>query len=124
MKTSQKALDKRKQERECLKGFFDEHLPKIKVCENCGRPIHSPGHKNVAHILPKETFKSIMCEPHNYMYLCTDLDINEGKGCHEQYDHTWSSAIVMNIWSTALKRFKEFEDKIKEKSIILLHFKN
>ena len=121
MKTTQKALDKRKQERECLNKFFNEHLPKIEVCENCGRHIHSPGHKNVAHILPKETFKSVMCEPHNAMYLCTKFD---GGDCHEQYDHSWGKAMIMNIWDTALKRFKEFEDKVKEKSIILLHFKN
>lgn len=122
MRTTQKAIDKRKRERAGLPAFFQFHVSQVTHCENCGMEISSPGAKNVAHILPKSSFKSVMTEPQNVMYLCSDLDLQEGKGCHDLYDSSWEVAKTMKIWSTAVERFNNFKDKVKEKSIVLLNF--
>lgn len=123
MRTTQKAIDKRKKERAGLPAFFEHHVSQVSHCENCGMRISSPGPKNVAHILPKSSFKSVMTEPQNVMYLCSDLDKQEGKGCHDIYDSGWEKAKSLDIWTVALERFKQFEHKVKEKSMALLHFK-
>lgn len=127
MRTTQKAKDKRKKERECLSSFFNYHLPKISVCENCNLVIRDVGHKNVAHILPKSKlggFPEVMCNKDNAMYLCTDLDRQDGKGCHEKYDSGWESAKSLQVWDIAVKRFKKFEKHITTKSTTLLNFWN
>lgn len=115
---------KRKAERAGLPAFFRNHIEKITTCENCNLRITNPDAKNVAHILPKETFKSVMSENHNALYLCTNFDRDDGKGCHERYDYSWGSAMMMDVWSIAVKRYELFKDKIKEKSIVLLNFNN
>lgn len=124
LKRNKPVGSKRKSERAGLPEFFDNHIGKIRTCENCGIHISSPDAKNVAHILPKETFKSVMSEPGNALYLCTNFDRDDGKGCHERYDHSWGSAMLMNVWSTAVERYQSFKHKVKEKSIILLNFSN
>lgn len=114
--------DKSKRERAGLPAFFQKHVEKVTVCENCGMEIKYPGPKNVAHILPKSKFKSVMTEDSNVMYLCSGLDRQDGEGCHDIYDGGWNRAMLMDVWKIAVKRFKEFEHKVKEKSIILLNF--
>ena len=104
--------------------FFSKHVPEVKVCENCGFRIDSPGPKNVAHILPKEKFKSVMFEDDAVVYLCSSLDRSDVKGCHDTYDHSWEKAKEMPIWEEVKRKFKLFEDKITERSFILTHFKD
>lgn len=124
MRTTQKAIDKRKKERAGLPAFFQHHIEQITHCENCGMEISSPGAKNVAHILPKSSFKSVMTEPQNVMYLCSDLDRQDGKGCHDRYDTGWETAKTMDIWETAVERFRTFEHLVTERSLALIHFKS
>lgn len=119
--TTKKAIQKRKEERKDLPVYFQYHVPKAKKCENCGRQILEPGVKNIAHILPKSKFKSINSNLDNAMYLCTVFD---GGGCHEEYDSSWSAAKSMVVWELAVSRFQKFERFIKEKSLILNHFRD
>lgn len=104
--------------------FFLEHIDNIEECENCGLDLRSKAAgKNVAHILPKRTFKSVAKHDKNVMYLCSTFDREDGKsGCHEMYDQNWSKAQSMPVWEVAKKRFLEFEDEIKETSKILFYF--
>ena len=115
---------KKRPERQCLGAFFQKHIEKVNKCENCGFIIPNPASKNVAHILPKSLFKSVMCNDDNVMYLCSDLDRMEGKGCHDVFDSSWEKAKGMTIFPTAVERFKKFEHSIEEKSLTLLIFKN
>lgn len=102
--------------------FFAYHVCKVTHCESCGFKIESPGPKNIAHILPKELFKSVALVNDNTMYLCSDLDKFNGKGCHDLYDKSWDSARTLPIWETAVSRFNNFKHLIKEKSLTLLNF--
>ncbi len=111
-----------KKSRECLIEFFKNHIEQISVCENCGFRIDNPDAKNVAHIVPKSTYKEVMCEVNNALYLCSSLDRTDKRGCHEEYDKSWESAMKMPIWTTAKERFKKFSHLITKKSFTLLNF--
>lgn len=110
----QKTAEKRKEERECLGSFFEYHIKRVRKCENCGVEIRKPTATNIAHIVPKSKFKSVMCLIMNAMYLCLK--------CHNEYDNSWSRAKDMDIWEIAKKRLNGFKVLIKEKSSILKHF--
>ena len=65
-KYSKKGLERRKAERECLPDFFQKHIEiaKTKCCEECGAKLKGDV-SEVAHILPKQYFKSVMCSDEN-----------------------------------------------------------
>ena len=73
-KYSKKGLEKRKEERHCLPEFFIRHVEKIKTeklcCANCGDKLKGDV-SEVAHVLPKQYFKSIQCSDDNVVYLCS-----------------------------------------------------
>jgi hypothetical protein len=121
-----KRSEKSKKERMGLPAFFKKHIGQVTVCENCGMEIKYPGAKNVAHILPKSKmggFPEVMCEDDNVMYLCSDLDRVDGKGCHDIYDNAKMEVVKKQpMWGIAVKRFKKFEHLLTRKSIKLLDF--
>ena len=83
---SKKGLEKRKAERECLSDFFIRHVNKIKTeklhCANCEEQLKGDV-SEVAHRLPKSTFKSIQCDDDNVVYLGGRfLDINVTNKLH------------------------------------------
>lgn len=102
--------------------FFKEQIAKVSICENCGFVINNPGAKNVAHIIPKETFKSVQFNDDNILRLCSSLDRVHEKGCHDIYDSSWTNAKSMKCWRLAVERFNKFKHLIKEKSITILNF--
>lgn len=113
MKTSKSAQEKRKEERACLPSFFEKHIKIAKgmYCEECGEKLR--GHvSEIAHVLPKSYFKSIMCNDNNVHYLC---GMFSDKQCHSNFDN-WSAEKVktMNIYETSKKKFKELEEYITE----------
>lgn len=65
----------RKEERGCLKGFFDYHirmLEKNPYSEESGDRIYEPSVMHVAHLLPKRKqggFPSVQCNIDNIIYL-------------------------------------------------------
>lgn len=85
-KHSKKGLEKRQLERACLPEFFIRHVEKIKTeklcCANCGDKLKGDV-SEVAHVLPKQYFKSIMCSDLNVLYLCGYLSIGQ---CHTKMD--------------------------------------
>ena len=112
---SKKGLEKRKAERECLSEFFIRHVNKIKTeklhCANCGEKLKGDV-SEVAHRLPKSTFKSIQCDDDNVVYLGGRFS---SCGCHSLYDGTNEQLQSLNIFSAEKEIVKELLEKVTEK---------
>ena len=112
---SKKGLEKRKAERECLSEFFICHVNKIKTeklhCANCGEKLKGDV-SEVAHRLPKSTFKSVQCDDDNVVYLGGRFS---SCGCHALYDGTNEQLQSLNIFSAEKEIVKELLEKVTEK---------
>ena len=114
-KYSKKGLEKRKEERACLSEFFIRHVEKIKkerlCCANCGEMLKGDV-SEVAHRLPKSTFKSIQCDDDNVVYLGGRFS---SCGCHSLYDGTNEQLQSLNIFSAEKEIIKDLLEKVTEK---------
>jgi len=112
-KYSKKGLEKRKSERECLSEFFKKHIEiaKNKCCTNCGEKLKGDV-SEVAHRLPKNLFKSVMCDDNNVTYLCSWKSSNN---CHGLYDGSNEQLQSLNIFSVEKEIIKELLEKVTEK---------
>ena len=112
-KYSKKGLEKRKGERACLPEFFQKHIEiaKTKYCANCGEKLRGDV-SEVAHRLPKSTFKSIMCDDDNVVYLGGRFS---SCGCHSLYDGTNEQLQSLNIFLAEKEIIKELLEKATEK---------
>ena len=112
-KYSKKGLEKRKAERECLPEFFKKHIEiaKTKCCANCGCTLLSDV-SEVAHRLPKSTFKSIQCDDNNVTYLCSWKSTNN---CHSKYDGTNEQLQSLSIFAEEKLKVEELLEKVTEK---------
>jgi hypothetical protein len=122
-KYSKKGWEKRKKDREGYVEFYTEqcNIARGNKCENCGRRLRGDS-SEIAHILPKNVFKSVSTNPNNVLYLCSNKIYNTD-GCHDKYDSTWTAVKSMPVWETAIERFKLFETYIEESNFkILNHF--
>lgn len=122
-KRTKLTTEKRKRERAGFSEFYREHteVAAKTFCDNCGRKL-SGNVSEIAHILPKNVFKSVATHPLNVLYLCSNLTYGTD-GCHDLYDSSWSVAKMMNVWPTAVERYKHFKDDIEERiPKILNHF--
>jgi hypothetical protein len=125
-KSKNKFTEKNKEVRSCLKAFFDEAIVRLgqnPVCQNCGCKIVWWKHpvNNIAHILSKSHYKSVMCHPDNVLFLCDSKDREDGKSCHREFDGEKASRPEMPVFQLALEKFKKFSanclEKGKERSI-------
>lgn len=113
-KYSKKGLEKRKAERECLPEFFSRHveIAKTKTCEECGEKLKGEV-SEIAHILPKQYFKSIMCNDLNILYLGGRFSSCQ---CHYKFDNSPQEKIrQMKIYPKVQEIFKQLEPEITEK---------
>ena len=112
-KYSKKGLEKRKGERACLPEFFQKHIEiaKTKYCANCGEKLRGDV-SEVAHRLPKSTFKSIMCDDDNVVYLGGRFS---SCGCHSLYDGTNEQLQSLSIFLAEKEIIKELLEKVTEK---------
>ena len=112
---SKKGLEKRKEERQCLPEFFIRHVNKIKKeklhCANCGEKLKGDV-SEVAHRLPKSTFKSIQCDDNNVTYLCSWKSANN---CHSKHDGTNEQLWSLNIFEDERLKIEKLLDKVTEK---------
>ena len=112
---SKKGLEKRKAERECLSEFFIRHVNKIKTeklhCVNCEEKLKGDV-SEVAHRLPKSTFKSIQCDDDNVVYLGGRFS---NCGCHSLYDGTNEQLQSLNIFLAEKEIIKKLLEKVTEK---------
>lgn len=99
-----------------LPEFFERHTKAIKdnqiKCEECGCNLRGAVDE-VAHILPKQYFKSIKTEDSNVLYLCGMFSENN---CHAKYDNGSNEAVKnMKIFQKVSERFEELQELITEK---------
>jgi len=100
-KFSKVGVERRKAERSGFSEFYEKHVNLIvenkSSCEECGAKLIGDV-SEVAHILPKSTFKSISTLDENVIYLCSWKSQNM---CHSKFDGTnkqlWGMKIFENI---------------------------
>ena len=112
-KYSKKGLERRKAERECLPDFFQKHIEiaKTKFCEECGAKLKGNA-SEIAHVLPKQYFKSVMCSDLNILYLC---GLHSSNNCHSNFDNFPQEKVKqMNIYPKVQDIFKQLEEGITE----------
>lgn len=109
---SKKGLEKRKAERACLPEFFKKHIEiaRKKYCTNCGEKLKGDV-SEIAHRLPKSTFKSIMCDDDNVVYLGGRFS---NCGCHSLYDGTNEQLQAMTIFLSEKEIIKQLLEKVTE----------
>jgi len=109
---SKKALEKRKQERSGLSEFFEKHIEiaKSKYCANCGEKLKGDV-SEIAHRLPKSSFKSIMCDDQNVVYLGGRFS---NCGCHSLYDGSNEQLQSLSIFLAEKEVIKELLEKVTE----------
>jgi hypothetical protein len=109
---SKKALEKRKEERSGLSEFFERHIEiaKSKYCTNCGEKLKGDV-SEIAHRLPKSTFKSIMCDDQNVVYLGGRFS---NCGCHSLYDGSNEQLQSLSIFLAEKEVIKELLEKVTE----------
>lgn len=109
---SKKGLEKRKAERACLPEFFKKHIgiARGKHCEECGTKLIGDV-SEVAHILDKSRFKSIMCLDKNVAYLCSWKSSNN---CHSLFDGSVEQLKQMTIFKEKRKVVIELLGEVTE----------
>lgn len=126
---NEKRREKRKKEREDLPDFFQDSIEELKdkpVCANCGCSINVNylPHTNIAHILPKSRYKSVMSNKYNFILLCSFKDNEDGSSCHYHFDNNINDIPLMPCFKEAKRKFNLFKDEVKEKGKILDIFNN
>jgi hypothetical protein len=114
LKSSKKALDKRKDERKDFPEFFKKHTEIIKdkkaCCRECGIPLLGDI-SEVAHVLNKSYFKSVSTNDENVLYLCGYKQNN----CHGKFDNSSNDEFkLMKVFSFATEIFNKLITEIKE----------
>lgn len=123
-----KTREARKILRQGLPEFFEKSIAEMKLkpwCEDCGCRINTemfPAN-NIAHILPKRIYKSVMTEANNRLFLCTEKD-ESGLNCHWHFDNRIEARVNKPIFSIAVERFNTFESKITERGKEYFQLKN
>ncbi len=115
-KYSKKGLEKRKKDREGYAEFYISQVKYIKDnsvhCQECGVRLKGDV-SEVAHIFPKNLFKSISILPKNILYLCSRYS---DSNCHSVLDDSKKEVVhKMNVFSIIEDRFNELENLITEK---------
>lgn len=98
--------------------YYKAHFDNLDVpckCEECDTPLYKLKSTNIAHILPKSSFKSVALEYYNYLLLCFD--------CHNIYDSSFKRASSMRCFEKAKFRYELFQNDITEDHKILKFFK-
>lgn len=116
MKYSKKGWEKRKNDREGYKEFFEKCVDKIKSenlhCAECGARLQG-NVSEVAHILPKSYFKSIATNDLNWLPMCGHWSTAQ---CHSNFDNFPVEKFKnLLVYPKVNRIFVELEPEIKEK---------
>ena len=111
-----KGLEKRKEERKAFPEFFQRHIQNIRdnglCCEECGAKLRGDA-SEIAHILPKSTFKSIATNDKNVLYLCGMWSNSQ---CHSNYDNYPTAKVKeMKIFGKVSDTFRILQEEVTEK---------
>jgi hypothetical protein len=117
---NQKTKDKRKAERAGLPKFFKDSIKDLvsnPICANCGRKINAEYMPvmNIAHILSKSIYKSVMAHPKNFISLCAYKDNPDGSSCHYDFDNNILDRPKMPCFKEAKERFYDLKDEVIER---------
>ena len=112
-----KTQARRKEERAGYPKFFRLSIEELKLsptCQNCGGSINYDYEpvRNIAHILPKQRYKSVATHPENKLFLCASKD--NRNACHERFDSGVSSMKEMPVFPLAIKKFQKFKGEVAE----------
>lgn len=115
-KTTKKTLDKRKEERKDFPEFFKKHIQIVqnerRCCEECGDPLKG-NVTEIAHILPKQIYKSVSTNDENVIYLCGLYSENN---CHSNFDNFSKEKFKeMQVYQKISCIFTELEKEVTEK---------
>lgn len=119
-KFTQKNIERRRSERKGLSEFFNLLISVLKVvprCQNCGCEIKHWLHpvNNVAHLLSKSHYKSVMANPNNFVFLCDSKDNPDtGKSCHYDFDNKINERPLMPIFDVVLTKYQMFREEVVE----------
>jgi hypothetical protein len=124
---TQKSRDRRKEERAGLPEFFENAIQALIMnpkCANCGCRINISYEpvRNIAHILPKSKYKSVMDHPLNWIPLCTSKDQDIGVDCHYRFDNRIMDIPKMPCFTLAKYRFEKFKGEVTERGKIFTIF--
>jgi len=121
VKQTKKNLEKRKTERQGLPEYFSEAIAALVSlypnCQNCGGKIKTwlLPHNNIAHILKKSHYKSVMSNPYNRVFLCDSKDNPEtGKSCHYEFDNKITERPFMVVFDIVMVKYRLFKDDVLE----------
>jgi 5-methylcytosine-specific restriction endonuclease McrA len=122
-----KTREKRKAERARLPMFFENAIIDLEekpTCQNCGHKINTRYEpvRNIAHILPKSRYKSVMAHPQNFIFLCSSKDRDDGKDCHNRFDSRILDIPKMACFKEAKRKFEYFKDEVVERGKIFTIF--
>lgn len=125
--SSLKNREKRKAQRAGLPEFFKnaiEELEKNPRCVNCGCVINTSYEpiRNIAHILPKSKYKSVMTHPLNWVPLCAAKDHSISNDCHYLFDNRILEIPTMLCYHLAKSRFEKFKSEVVERGKIFSIF--
>lgn len=115
-----KTKEKRKAERVGLPKFFEDGIELLKRspwCMECGIKINVNYEPitNIAHILPKATYKSVMAHPLNKIFLCSHKDNPDGRSCHYNFDNNILEIPNMRCYNEVKARFELFKHEVVER---------
>ena len=120
IKSKPATIAKRKVQREGLPEFFTTEIKNLShdpYCMNCGCKINVYLHpvNNIAHILPKRNYPSVMTNEYNVVFLCTEKDHpTVAKSCHWSYDNRVLDRPSMPVFETVIERYKKFREQVQE----------
>lgn len=113
MRNYSKYIKNRAKNRKGYSEFYEKHVAIIRgegmKCQECGCKLLGDV-SEVAHVLPKQSFKSVSTNDDNIIYLCGYRQNN----CHGKYDSTWKEAKTMKVWGLAYEQYLKFKRYIKE----------
>jgi hypothetical protein len=88
--------------------FLERRQEMTGRCAHCGNQSCRDDDQyfkfSIAHILPKNFFKSIKTHPDNWIELCFWGE----RSCHSQLDHSLLDMIELNCWDTVVTKFQSF----------------
>lgn len=118
VKSTKKNVERRREERKGLPEFFATAISLLKLnpyCQNCGGKIKTcfMPHHNVAHLVSKSHYKSVMINPHNFVFLCAGKD-NTGLDCHYDFDNKVTERPFMPVFDVVMVKYRLFKDDVLE----------
>src|SRR3990172_636633 len=85
---------------------------KGKYCEECGAKLKG-NDSEIAHVLPKNYFKSVMCSDSNVLYLC---GLYSDNNCHYNLDNFPQEKVrEMKIFPKIQELYTQLKSEITEK---------